>query len=121
MFKAILTLVGGIIIGFAIAHFAFGPIDWTGVREQTGAVVSDAATVAAVRGALALQKDFELFGDIEVTASDGTVTLRGHVASEEQLQLAGLISRGVEGVDEVINELEVRQRDSGGEPPESRQ
>ena len=44
MRKAILTLVGGIVIGFAVAHFAFGPIDWSGVREQTGEVVSDAAT-----------------------------------------------------------------------------
>ncbi len=106
MFRALLTLIGGIVIGFAVAHFFFGPIDWTGVRDKTGDVVSDAATVTAVRAALALQKDFALFGDIEVTADDGKVTLRGRVANEEQRELAGVISRGVEGVHEVINELE---------------
>ncbi len=121
MFKAILTLIGGIIIGFAIAHFVFGPVDWRGVRDQTSEVVSDAATVTAVRAALALQKDFELFGDIDVAAADGVVTLRGRVASEEQRELAGLISRGVQGVEEVINELEVSGLDTGdgssGPPP----
>lgn len=113
MFKAILTLIGGIVIGLALAHFVFGPIDWSGVREQTGEVVSDAATVAAVRSALALQKDFDLFGDIEVAAANGVVTLSGSVHSEEQRKLAGLISRGVHGVDEVINNLEVRPKDPG--------
>ena len=38
MLKAVLTLIGGIVIGFAVAHFVFGPVDWTGVREQTGEV-----------------------------------------------------------------------------------
>jgi len=108
MLRAVLTLIGGIILGFAIAHFVFGPIDWAGVGEQTGDAVNDVATVAAVRAALALQKDFELFGDIEVAADDGVVTLTGHVATAEQRQLAELISRGVQGVSEIVNGLEVR-------------
>jgi len=108
MLRAVLTLLGGIILGIAIAHFVFGPIDWGSVGQQTGDAVNEAATVAAVRAALALQKDFELFGDISVAADDGVVTLSGHVASTEQRQLAELISRGVQGVSEVVNELEVR-------------
>ena len=108
MIRAVLTLLGGIILGVAIAHFVFGPIDWVGVGQQTGDVVNDAATVGAVRAALALQKDFELFGDIDVATDDGVVTLSGHVATAEQRQLAELISRGVQGVSEVINELEIR-------------
>ena len=107
MMKAVLTLLGGIVIGIAIAHFVFGPIDWTGFREQTGEVVTNATTVTAVRAALALQKDFDLFGDIDVTADDGVVTLSGSVQAAEQRQLAELISRGVHGVTQVNNELEI--------------
>ena len=105
--KAVLTLIGGIVIGIAIAHFVFGPIDWTGVRDRTGEVVTDVATVTAVRAALALQKDFELFGDIDVVTNDGVVTLSGRVSTDEQRQLAELISRGVHGVTQVNNELEI--------------
>ncbi len=105
--KAVSTLIGGIVIGIAIAHFVFGPIDWTGVRERTGEVVTDVATVTAVRAALALQKDFELFGDIDVVTDDGIVTLSGRVSTDEQRQLAELISRGVHGVTQVNNELEI--------------
>ena len=105
--KAVLTLIGGIVIGIAIAHFVFGPIDWTGVRDRTGEVVTDVATVTAVRAALALQKDFELFGDIDVVTDDGVVTLSGRVSTDEQRQLAELISRGVHGVTQVNNELEI--------------
>ncbi len=107
MMKAALTLIGGIVIGIAIAHFVFGPIDWTGVRDRTGEVVTDVATATAVRAALALQKDFELFGDIDVNADDGIVTLSGWVSTDEQRQLAELISRGVHGVTQVNNELEI--------------
>ena len=116
MLKAVLTLLGGIVLGIAIAHFAFGPIDWAGVGQQTGEVVSDATTVAAVRAALALQKDFDLFGEIDVSAEDGVVTLSGHVATDEQRQLAVLISRGVQGVNEVIDELDIDPGDGSGDP-----
>jgi hyperosmotically inducible protein len=118
MLKAILTLIGGIVIGLAVAHFVFGPIDWSGVREETGDVVSDAATVAAVRSALALQKDFALFGDVAVSAADGVVTLSGTVDTEEQRELAVLISRGVHGVTEVVDELEVTPAGRGVPAPE---
>ncbi len=105
--KPVLTLIGGIVSGIAIAHFVFGPIDWTGARDRTGEVVTDVATATAVRAALALQKDFELFGDIDVAADDGLVTLSGRVSTYEQRQLAELISRGVHGVTQVNNELEI--------------
>ena len=105
--KPVLTLIGGIVIGIAIAHFVFGPIDWTGARDRTGEVVTDVATATAVRAALALQKDFELFGDIDVADDDGVVTLLGRVSTYEQRQLAELISRGVHGVTQVNNELEI--------------
>ena len=113
MGKAFLMLLVGIAIGVGIAHFVFGPVDWAGVSRQTGEAVNDAATVGAVRAALALQKDFELFGDIEVSSRDGVVTLSGRVATDEQRRLAELISRGVEGVSEVINDLEVGEVGAG--------
>ena len=107
MAKVLLTLVGGIVIGIAISHFVFGPIDWTGVREQTGEAFTDVATITAVRTALALQKDFELFGEIDVAVDNGIVILSGSVGTDDQRQLAVLITRGVHGVSEVRDELEV--------------
>lgn len=112
--RTFLALLGGIVIGVVVAHFVLGPIDWGDVRDswgdvrdQTGDVVGDTATTVAVRAALALQKDFALFGGIEVTVDDGVVTLKGKVADDDQRQLAGLITRGVEGVEKVNNELEI--------------
>lgn len=115
MFKVVLTLLGGIAIGIAIVHFGFGSVDWTNVGEQTGEVVGDAATVAAVRTALALQKDFDLFGDIKVRAEDGKVTLSGRVTTDEQRRLAVLISNGVQGVREVIDNLSVGEGSAPGD------
>ena len=107
MFKVLVTLVGGIVLGVAIVHFASGPIDWASVGEQTGEVVADTTTATVVRAALALQKDFDLFGDVGISARAGVVTLTGNVLTKDQRELAGLISRGVQGVNEVINNLEV--------------
>lgn len=115
--RSLVVLLVGVVIGVAVVHFAFGPVDWRRVGGQTGEAASNAAAVAAVRAALALQKDFDLLGDIKVRADNGVVTLSGHVATAEQRQLAVLISRGVEGVDEVVDELEVRApREPAGGP-----
>lgn len=110
--RSFLTLLGGILLGLAIALYWGGSVDWHGVRDQTGAVVSDTAVTASVRAALALQKDFDLFGGIKVTTSDGVVTLTGTVATDNQRTLAALITRGVEGVKEVVNEIDLREAGS---------
>ena len=111
--RILLGVVAGILIGLAIAHFWGLPLDWVGFGGETGEAVGDVAITATVRTALALQKDFDLFGGIEVSTERGVVTLTGSVADDQQRRLAGLIARGIEGVREVVNELELAGSDTG--------
>ncbi len=111
--RILLGLVAGILIGLAIAYFWGLPLDWIGVGGETTAAVGDVAITASVRTTLALQKDFDLFGGIEVSTERGVVTLKGSVADDEQRRLAGLIVQGIEGVREVVNDLELAGSDTG--------
>jgi osmotically-inducible protein OsmY len=114
--RILLGVVVGILIGLAIAHFWGLPLDWIGIGGETGVAVGDVAVTASVRAALALQKDFDLFGGIEVSTARGVVTLKGSVTDDEQRRLAGLIAQGIEGVREVVNDLEL----AGSDTEESR-
>ena len=114
--RILLGVVVGILIGLAIAHFWGLPLDWIGIGGETTDVVGDVAVTASVRAALALQKDFDLFGGIGVSTERGIVTLKGSVADDERRRLAGLIAQGIEGVREVVNDLEL----AGSDPGESR-
>jgi osmotically-inducible protein OsmY len=111
--RTLLGVVAGILIGLLIAHFWGPSLDWIGLGGETTAAVSDVAVTASVRAALALQKDFDLFGGLEASVERGVVTLTGSVATEEQRQLAELIARGIEGVDKVINEIKVAETPAG--------
>ena len=111
--RILLAVAVGILIGLAIAHFWGLPLDWIDISGETGDAVGDVAITAQVRAALALQKDFDLFGGIEVSTERGVVTLKGSVANDEQRRLAGLIVSGIEGVREVVNELELAGSDTG--------
>jgi osmotically-inducible protein OsmY len=111
--RILLGVVVGILIGLTIAHFWGLPLDWIGIGGETSGAISDVAITASVRAALALQKDFDLFGGIEVSTERGVVTLSGSVADDEQRRLAGLIVQGIEGVREVVNDLEMAGSDTG--------
>ena len=111
--RIFLGVVVGILIGLAIAHFWGLPLDWIDIGGETSDAVGDVAITASVRAALALQKDFDLFGGIEVSTERGVVTLSGSVADDEQRRLAGLIVQGIEGVREVVNDLELAGSDNG--------
>lgn len=77
----------------------------------------DAATTARVKTALALSKHVSAF-DINVDSSQGRVTLRGQVPTEEARELALVIARDTSGVTEVENYLAV---DPGTKPNASRE
>lgn len=63
-----------------------------------------------VKGLQAEQKNENLRGfDIDLEVDDGDVYLRGTVSSTEQEELAVDIARRVEGVRQVINELEIKE------------
>lgn len=108
--------VFGLVTGVALILFLEGPLDMGIIQRQAGDAMQQAGRTAAhlrlettVRAALALQKDFELFGGIQVEAEGDDITLSGTVASEDQKRLAELIARGVDGVDEVDNDLEIHR------------
>ena len=114
MRRTIIVFVLGLAVGAGAVMFLESGDDLPLPVDRVGEIVDEAGRgarhlqlQARVRAALALQKDFDLFGGISAEAADGTVTLRGKVATAEQRQLAELITRGVDGVDEVVNELEI--------------
>jgi hyperosmotically inducible periplasmic protein len=72
------------------------------VKEST----QDAAATSRVRTALLLSKQVSPF-DIKVETSQGEVTLRGQVPSEEVKTVAGAIAQDTSGVKQVHNDLGV--------------
>jgi osmotically-inducible protein OsmY len=71
--------------------------------------VSNNATVEhAVRDSLKQDPRIPDPSEVAVTAVDGTVILRGTAGSFSQRRAAGSDALGVEGVDDVDNQLEVR-------------
>lgn len=120
MLRTVFAFLFGLVTGVAAVYVLDGPLDFTLLRERAGEALHEAGRGAntlrlesSVRAALALQKDFDLFGGIgvDVEADDddeeATVILSGTVGSEDQRRLAELIARGVEGVGTVDNRLQV--------------
>ncbi len=118
MRRSLFVFVIGLIAGIAVMLVVDGPVDFGFLGDNAGEAIEEAGRGARhlqletrVRTALALQKDFALFGGISVEAEDDEVTLSGTVATVEQLQLAELIAKGVDGVGSIVNELEVHSGD----------
>jgi len=65
-----------------------------------------------VRGALAREKGINV-AKITVRAKDGAVTLQGSVPQQAQIDRAGDIAKGVDGVTSVTNSLTIRAIGSG--------
>jgi len=114
MLKTVFAFVFGLVAGVALVYVLDGPLDMSLLRQEAGEVAEEASRGArnlgletSVRTALALQRDFSLMGTIQVDAQDGAVTLAGTVRNDDQRRLAELITRGVDGVDSVVNELEI--------------
>lgn len=114
MTRILFSFLFGVVCGVALIYVLDGPLDMSLVQREASEIAEDASRGArnlrletTVRAALALHRDFSLMGSIEVDAQEGEVTLAGSVATEDQRELAELITRGVDGVDRVVNELEV--------------
>ena len=117
MLRTVFAFLFGLVTGIAVIHVLEGPLDFQLLRREAGTVIEDAGRgahdlrlAASVRAALALQKDFALFGGIKVDIDDDVVTLSGKVGTEDQRKLAELIARGGRGVEDVVNELEAEPR-----------
>jgi hypothetical protein len=120
MRRTLFVFLFGLIAGVAIVLVLRSPLDLGPMGDSANEVLDDAERgarhlqlEARVKTALALQKDFDLFGGIGVEAESDVVTLTGKVGTDEQRQLAELIAKGVDGVGEIVNELEVQDEPTG--------
>lgn len=75
--------------------------------DRTSQVLSDSAITAKAKLALANAPDLKSM-DISVDTVQGKVTLTGHVPSDADIQKAGSIVSGLEGVKSVENKLAVK-------------
>ncbi|RUO72743.1 BON domain-containing protein [Pseudidiomarina sediminum] len=76
--------------------------------EQTGDYLSDAAITTKVKSTI-LASDALNVLQINVETNDGVVQLSGFVADEEDIDTAERIVRGIDGVKDVENDIEVKQ------------
>lgn len=78
-------------------------------RQKAGEYVDDSTITAKVKSALLAKKGVSS-AEISVETYLGVVQLSGFVDSAEQVKLAGRTARGVRGVKEVKNSLNVKPR-----------
>ncbi len=78
-----------------------------GCDTRTEQAVDDSAITAAVKAKLAAEQAATLTG-VNVDTHQGTVSLSGTVESEATKQRAAALAREVEGVREVVNNLQVQ-------------
>src|SRR6476646_5341397 len=69
--------------------------------------VDDGAIKASVKAKLAADVRLSTLTNIEVNSTDGVVTLAGKVRSDEERRMAGDVTRSVDGVVKVNNNLQV--------------
>jgi hypothetical protein len=87
-------------------------------ERSTGAYIDDKATGARVKTALFRDPLVSGF-DVGVNTFRGEVQLSGFVETEQQKQRAEQIARSVEGVQNVINDLEIKPAPAVGGPGSS--
>ncbi|MCH5376369.1 MAG: BON domain-containing protein, partial [Planctomycetes bacterium] len=88
-------------VGTAVFGIAFVALSW--------AVANDKEIAREITDKLSNEKaSGHLQGfDIKLQVSDGTVLLKGHVASREQQRLALDVARNIQGVTQVVNDLHI--------------
>ncbi len=117
MRRNILVFLFGFLAGVTVIHFLEGPLNMGLLRDEASEALDEASRGARdlrlstkVRTALALHKDFSLFDfEVEANADEGSIVLAGQVGTSDQRALAELITRGVDGVEDVVNRLEVHR------------
>jgi osmotically-inducible protein OsmY len=75
-------------------------------HRSTGAYIDDTAITAKVKGAF-VQDDLVKAMDVKVDTYNGTVQLSGFVENAEQRSRAEQIARGIAGVRDVANNIQL--------------
>lgn len=78
-------------------------------QSTTGISADDKALIASVDSALGSNPDYK-FEEVNVTAFKGTVQLSGFVNTADQKSKAGEITKQVQGVQDVVNNITVKDR-----------
>jgi len=95
------------LVAAALSACAGGP-----QQESTGQYIDSATISTKVKTALATAEGLNPF-DIDVETHKGTVALSGFVDTPADKQRAGEVARGVEGVQSVVNNIQIK----GSGPP----
>jgi len=82
-------------------------------NRSAGTVVDDAALTTKVKTAIAKDVGVGAAASINVTTYRGQVQLSGFVDSQEKADQAVTVARGVNGVENVQNSLQVKSAASG--------
>jgi len=90
-----------------LAILVLVPMACSSLNQVTPKALDDAAIEAEVRKNIAEDVVEKTFA-VEVTVSDGVVTLSGHAANEAQRRLIADAANDVEGVKQVINNIHVQ-------------
>ena len=79
----------------------------TSTRESTGEYFDDTSITTRVKTKLLAHKDVSAAA-VNVETFKGRVQLSGFVKTPEQRRMAGELARSVKGVNEVINDIQLR-------------
>lgn len=90
-----------------LGAIAFTGCAGTPTRESTGEYIDSSSLTARVKSALA-SDEFVRARDVRVETFRGTVQLSGFVDSKAQKDRAAEIARSVQGVEEVKNNITVK-------------
>ncbi len=82
----------------------------TSTQESSGQYFDDSATTLRVKTALADASVSDL-SLVSVSTQNGVVQLNGYVSSDQLQELAGTVAQGVPGVNQVENNLVVKDSD----------
>ena len=77
-------------------------------KQSAGEYVDDAVVTTKIRAAIVAEKNLSNF-DIGVETIDGVTTLSGAVDTEDQKDAAERVTKEVEGVRRVNNDIEVKR------------
>lgn len=94
--------------GLALAGCASHNDAATGESRTAGQFTSDAALTAKVKTALAKDEGLGTAANVNVNSYRGVVQLNGFVDSQDKIERAEEVARGVEGVSRVDNNLSVK-------------
>jgi hyperosmotically inducible periplasmic protein len=95
-----------VVLVFSIFILAAGYQMATGESLKENAV--DAKITTSVKSHLATNDKLKTLGQISVRTVDKTVYLTGAVPTQQEKDRAGEVARGVEHVQKVVNDIEVK-------------